>query len=278
MNEFNNDLKDIKEEENKEEIIKDIKIKRNVVLVIIIYILFQYILGGFFTIIFARGYANANSGLEYDMLIKLLTTNDFTNYSEAYQAAALTILIYTNFLCYVGSLIAIVLLLKEVFVEDFIKIIKKPKFYAIFIPVAAVLTYLIALGVDKLVALASPYSTNQVIIVNMLKSGNGWIMALAVIIIAPIIEEFIFRYGVFKLTKKIHIALAYAASIILFTLPHMLSTDINSVGIGVWLIQCIPYASSAFMFAFIYHKSDNIYTSIAAHMLNNLMSVVLIFI
>ena len=121
-------------------------------------------------------------------------------------------------------------------------------------------------------------SENQSVIELMLKSENGWMIVIMTVLMAPVIEEFVYRYVIFRYTKRVHVALSYALSTILFTLPHMISTNISSVGVGIWLLQCIPYAASGLLFAVVYHKSNyNIYSSIAAHILNNLVAVIIIY-
>ena len=43
-----------------------------------------------------------------------------------------------------------------------------------------------------------------------------------------------------------------------------------------WFLLAIPYLISGFMLAYIYDSSKNIYASVIAHMLNNLMSFIVI--
>ena len=108
--------------------------------------------------------------------------------------------------------------------------------------------------------------------------GPGLVpMIISTIFLAPVIEELIFRKVIFHYTKKYSIVASYLISIILFTLPHMISSSISNF--GVWALQCVPYMVCGGLLCLIYHKSGfNIYSSICAHMLNNALAVVLVFI
>ena len=65
---------------------------------------------------------------------------------------------------------------------------------------------------------------------------------------------------------------------LLFVLPHIL-TSIGKFTVGEYFVMIIPYVLDAFMLAFIYHKGKyNVYTSIACHIANNILAVILVFI
>ncbi len=100
-------------------------------------------------------------------------------------------------------------------------------------------------------------------------------MFVAVVICAPIVEELVYRKAIFSFLDKKPIAVAYIVSIILFTLPHMLTTSFQQP--LQWFLISIPYLISALMLCVIYHVSGkNIYASWFTHMINNLVSFILI--
>ena len=253
--------------------------KSKAIFAAIIYVLLQFIVSGIIAIVIASFYLATHKELNYDELLKAMSATDFSKLADEYKKASIIILSYANFLSYFVIVLSIILLLKNVFIEDLNKILEKPKFYAIFIPVAAIVFYGISFLIDYLVGLAAPSNTNQSTIEYMLLGDGRFVTIIFVALLAPIAEEIIYRYVIFKFTKKINVILSYALSIILFTLPHVISTDISTVGIGIWLIQTIPYATSGFLFCLIYHKSNyNIYASITAHMLNNIMAIIVVFL
>ncbi|MET3576882.1 type II CAAX endopeptidase family protein [Bhargavaea ullalensis] len=80
----------------------------------------------------------------------------------------------------------------------------------------------------------------------------------AIVFFAPILEEFIFRRIVFgALVDRTNFFVAAAVSSVAFAAMHMEFTHI------------LLYAASGFVFAFLYHRTKRLITSIIAHMLLN---------
>ncbi|EMR05385.1 exosortase E/protease, VPEID-CTERM system [Bhargavaea cecembensis DSE10] len=81
---------------------------------------------------------------------------------------------------------------------------------------------------------------------------------VAVVLFAPILEEFIFRRIIFGgLVDRTNFFVAAAVSSLVFAAVHMDFTHI------------LLYAASGFIFAFLYHVTKRLITSIIAHMLLN---------
>nr|WP_285859060.1 CPBP family intramembrane glutamic endopeptidase [Bhargavaea ginsengi] len=81
---------------------------------------------------------------------------------------------------------------------------------------------------------------------------------IAVVLFAPILEEFIFRRIIFGgLVDRTNFFVAAAVSSLVFAAVHMDFTHI------------LLYAASGFIFAFLYHVTKRLITSIIAHMLLN---------
>lgn len=90
-------------------------------------------------------------------------------------------------------------------------------------------------------------------------------------LVAPIIEEMIFRFELRKLvgnTKYFPLITA-----IVFGLPHAL------VGITspLELLYVIPYGALGYVFGLLYNKTDNIIFSTMCHIIHNLMCFIIIF-
>ncbi|WP_245890196.1 CPBP family intramembrane glutamic endopeptidase [Rummeliibacillus pycnus] len=84
------------------------------------------------------------------------------------------------------------------------------------------------------------------------------ITIIALVFIGPILEEFIFRRVIFgSLVQTTNFFIAAIVSSIVFALIHL---DFKHI---------IIYAISGFIFAFLYHKTKRIMTSIIAHMMLN---------
>ena len=97
-------------------------------------------------------------------------------------------------------------------------------------------------------------------------------MIFDVAIYAPFTEELIFRKSIrdFTSTKLGYIL----TSGIIFGALHVVMSISNFTD----LLYLIPYCSLGIAFAALYHKTNNIYSSISMHMLHNTMAIVLYLI
>ncbi len=183
---------------------------------------------------------------------------------------------YGNFLGYFIAFGAVLLWMRDDFIIDFRQIKEDKKFYGVIIPAFMIGFAGIAILIDYLFGLIVSSSENQNTIVELLKSDGRIPMIISTVIFAPIIEEMIYRKAIFSVTQSYNLPLTYVMSIMLFALPHMLSTSAN---IGTWFLQLIPYVLCGGLLCMIYHLSGyNVYASIAAHMLNNILAVLFVFI
>ncbi len=98
------------------------------------------------------------------------------------------------------------------------------------------------------------------------------------VFLAPFVEEMVFRLGIMtlisnmfansKVNKKVVIAIAITVSSFLFGLIHV-TGDIE---------QILNYAVLGVVLAFVYYKTDNIYTSIYLHMVYNAIAAIAMFL
>lgn len=92
-------------------------------------------------------------------------------------------------------------------------------------------------------------------------------MNAAVLFMAPIIEELMFRAGIFSaLYKNNGRVIAYAVSIGAFSLYHVWSYAILDPMNWIYLLQYIPVS---YALCRCYERTDSIWSSILLHMLNN---------
>ena len=91
-------------------------------------------------------------------------------------------------------------------------------------------------------------------------------------LVAPFVEEIIFRYGIRRLVGKNKLFPIISA--LIFGGLHALT------GITSWksLLFTIPYGALGYMFALSYNETDNIFTSITAHTIHNTVSFALIML
>lgn len=101
-------------------------------------------------------------------------------------------------------------------------------------------------------------------------------MIIAVVVFAPIIEELVFRGIIFRSLRKFNVPLAIIVSGFLFGFIHVSSAVF--AGDFSQLLQVLPYMAMGIVFAYSYEKSKSISVPIYLHMINNLVSVLLIFL
>ena len=97
---------------------------------------------------------------------------------------------------------------------------------------------------------------------NTIMSGNFFIVLLSVGILGPIVEELVFRYGIFKQLEKINYIFAIVISSFLFGIMHM-----N-------LVQSTYAMLLGVLFAFVYYKTNNLIYPILLHVGINSSSVI----
>ena len=88
-------------------------------------------------------------------------------------------------------------------------------------------------------------------------------------IVGPICEELTYRVGLFSFARRINVILAYAITIIVFTLIHF---DFNTTSITNELLNIPFYAVAAFGFTLVYEKYG-LAGSLTAHVANNMISI-----
>lgn len=110
-------------------------------------------------------------------------------------------------------------------------------------------------------------SLNQFYINKILNSSSAYLMIVPTVILAPIIEELVFRKAFFSLFKNDIVALIVSS--LVFGLIHVSGES------GIYLlVNLIIYAIPGFALGFVYLKNNkNIYPVIFVHALTNLISV-----
>ena len=142
-------------------------------------------------------------------------------------------------------------------------------------------TLIIIFIIGFILNIISNYIINYIIIPNGISNNelanrkllmnNKIIFSILLCIIIPFIEEVLFRLELKKIINNKYIYL-FITSIIFSLLHNISDTRI------IELLYIIPYFILGFTFASIYIKSDNIIYSIIAHMINNLIAVLVVII
>ena len=110
---------------------------------------------------------------------------------------------------------------------------------------------------------------NNEAIFDMATENGGLVMAMSVFL-APIVEEVLFRAGIFGSLRKYNRAAAYAASAAVFALYHLSGFILLDIRNLVYLVQYIP---AAVVLSRAYERSNTIWCPIGLHMLVNFLSL-----
>lgn len=261
--------------ENKKPSVNKSIFSPNKVVALLAYVLIMFVIGTVLIYLVAFIFSSANNVNFNDLLKAISKSKD--GYNVELLPLGYAVQGVTNFITYLLTFIIVVFYTRDSVKDDFDDVIKRRTTLGWLIPVMAIAFTGIAYLIDVLFSKIVPSSNNQNTIVDIMTSSAGPLMVICTIIFAPVAEELVYRKCIFSLAKdKVGVFWCYIISIIAFALPHMVSTPIDNV--GTWLLQSIPYFLSAFMLCGIYHLSRfNIYSTILAHMFNNVLAVILVY-
>lgn len=118
----------------------------------------------------------------------------------------------------------------------------------------------------------SEVATNQEIILADLKIAPIYIL-FSTILIAPLLEELIFRFCIKKIIPKPSIIYIIISGV-LFGSMHVILTMENIAD----LLFIIPYSIPGIVFAYLYNKTENIFIPAGIHFMHNGVLMILQFI
>ena len=179
-----------------------------------------------------------------------------------------------QYVIYVPILVACILLLKNE-IKESIEEAKKSQ-YKRFLGIIGI-GLISAYGLNILGSLLSnalstaDNSANEKAIEEMFKSSYGMLIVLLVCIIAPVVEEIVYRGAILKgLEKlKIHPTVALIISSLIFGFIHVLTAGDYA--------QVFPYIFMGLALGFVYQKTKSLVASTAIHVLINTISTSLQF-
>ena len=207
-------------------------------------------------------------------------------------------LTWSNFLTYVVCLGPVLLLTLKYIIKDFKTAFKDVKgtlllilmgigiMYAASI-IATVIVELLTLNLD-----ASGSSENQEVIEALISSSptNALLMVITTVLLAPVLEEIIFRkclFGVFKNKTLLTIAISAIVFAGIHVVPACIGIALDILMQGgstltdlyIEAIYIISYLGQAIAMSYIYHRSNhNIVPSIIIHIFNNVVATLAILL
>lgn len=154
--------------------------------------------------------------------------------------------------------------------RDFDALCSNPVRFIIEIGVSYGLYYLSNLVIATILfAINSIDNPNNSAVIDM-AAENGRQMFIMTVVMAPIVEELIFRAGIFGLLRKYNRVAAYAVSMLLFSVYHIWGYAISDPSYWIYVIQYLPVS---FLLCRCYERCDSIWGSIGLHMLVNAVSM-----
>lgn len=119
-------------------------------------------------------------------------------------------------------------------------------------------------------------SVNQALLFEQFKAFP-WTIVVQAIIFAPIVEEIIFRGILYRHLKKAgRFIIPLLVSTLVFASLHTLAAVLEQSWSDLWFIPV--YAFMGLVLAYTYEKTQNIYSAILLHMINNAISVAFMFL
>lgn len=178
-----------------------------------------------------------------------------------------------NFWTYAIGAAALTLLCLSFLRRDFDRLWERP----LHVLGQALLGYALLMAANLLLAiLLSPLlpqeNPNNEAILDLIKADRGRILAITVVL-APLLEELIFRGGIFGLLRRWNRLLAYGLCMLVFGLYHTWQYALSDPSFWIWLLQYLP---AGYLLCRSYEKTECIWTSILLHVLNNSFSLLLL--
>lgn len=103
-------------------------------------------------------------------------------------------------------------------------------------------------------------------------NDNYILRFIASVLFAPIVEELMFRFFIFRATRKINIVFAHLFTAFIFAFSHIWDYVLID-GDYTQLIAMIPYVILGLNASFVYSKTKNICFPIFLHMIINFISM-----
>ena len=113
-------------------------------------------------------------------------------------------------------------------------------------------------------------SENQKTVVTLAKT-LPFMMMISTSLLAPFVEEGIFRLGIKKVINNKYLFILVSG--LIFGFMHIFPTELP---LYVALIESLNYVTMGLLLAYIYNETDNIYVVVIIHALNNLLSMLMI--
>ena len=107
--------------------------------------------------------------------------------------------------------------------------------------------------------------------------NDTFFSCIYVLLLAPFIEEFAYRFGVFGFLKQYKRWVTYLVSGLIFGFIHFVSALSGEINWIVEIFSLLIYSGCGLILCFAYDSTNSLMVSTLAHLLNNLVAVILLF-
>lgn len=177
-----------------------------------------------------------------------------------------------NLILYAVGTVYMLLLLFKFLRRDFDPLVDRPGYCLMEIITHFALMYLANLAVASLLLLI-PWFTgdnpNNSAVMDMAGQDWGKMSAMAVFL-APIVEECMFRAGIFGTLRRYNRWAAYIVATLAFSIYHVYGYAVQDSTYWLYIIQYIPVS---ILLCRVYERTNTIWSSIFFHMLINWVSM-----
>ena len=139
----------------------------------------------------------------------------------------------------------------------------------ILVSYGAMLLFNMAISGILLLLIEDLDNPNNAAVIDMAQTSGGPVAALAVFL-APIVEELMFRAGIFGGLRKINRLLAYLVCLLLFSLYHVWGYALSDPAAWIYALQYLPVT---FLLCRIYERTNSIWGCILLHMFINFVAL-----
>lgn len=177
-----------------------------------------------------------------------------------------------NLILYAVGTVYMLLLLFKFLRRDFDPLWEQPGHCVLEIITNYALMYLANLAVTGIFLLLPWFgqeNPNNSAVMEMASMAWGKVSAMA-IFLAPIVEECMFRAGIFGTLRRYNRWAAYVASVLAFSVYHVYGYAMTNSMYWIYIVQYIPVS---ILLCRVYERTNSIWCSIFFHMLVNWVSM-----
>lgn len=174
-----------------------------------------------------------------------------------------------NFICFAVNFLAVTLIFRKYLLANFMPV----KVYPWHVLRWAGIGFLVYMAGNTVFGYLVPVidpdfaNINDAAIAGMVE-GNFGLMTVGTVLLVPVAEECFYRGLIFRNLYEKSPVLAYIASMVLFSLAHVLGY-VTMTDFGTLVLYFFQYLPAAFALAWSYRKSGSVYAPILIHMTVN---------